>query len=137
MAEDIKTVKRDIEAFISDNGGTYPDYYIGITKHIEQRLVEANETIIEHIRNGEYTEGNPIYTVECNTRDEAVKIERFFQEKGMLKLNLRSFGVEDSKFIYCYKMTEENKRMVLNENSEAGKKMITSIKKFKEFINDK
>lgn len=115
MGKDIETVKNDIEAFKSNNSGTYGDYYIGITKHIEQRLVETNETIVEHLQKGEYTEGNPTYTAECNNRDEAVEIERFFQKKGMLKFNPRSFGVRDSKFIYCFKMTEENKKAVLLE----------------------
>jgi len=115
MAKDIETVKNEIEVFKSNNSGLYRDYYIGITKHIEQRLVEVNEAIVEHMKKGEYTEGNPSYIAECNNRDEAVEIERFFQEKGMLKLNPRSFGVEDSKFIYCYKMTEDNKKAVLLE----------------------
>ena len=133
MKKDNETVKKEIEEFKSNNGKTYGDFYIGITKHIEQHIVEDNETIMEHKRNGIYTEGNPIYINECNNRKQAVEIERYFQGKGMLKFNPRSFGVEDSKFIYCFKLTEENKKMILNENSEAGKEMITKIKKFKEF----
>ncbi len=137
MEKDIETIKNEIETFKSQNGGNYQDYYIGITNDVERRLVETDETIIEHKRNGEYTQGDPTYKAECYNRDEAVEIEQYFQIKGMQKFNPRSVGVDESKFIYCYKMTEENKGMVLNENSEEGKKMNISIKKYKDFINGK
>lgn len=135
--KETETIKEEIEQFKTDNGGEYSNYYIGITKHLEQRLVEDNEAIQEHLNKGEYTEGNPTYTAECENRDEAVEIEQYFQSKGMLKYNPRSHGVEESKFIYCYKMTDENIEKVLSGNSEDGKLMSKSIKTFKEFIDKK
>ncbi len=124
--ESKEKIIKDIEDFRKANSGPYSAYYIGITKHIEQRLVEANEVIQEHLRKGEYTEGNPTYSAECENRDTAVEIERLFQKKGMEKYNYRSVGVDDSKFIYCYKMTEQNKKAILNENETAKMKHLVS-----------
>jgi len=135
MGLETELIKRQVEKFKADNSGEYSDYYIGITKHIEQRIVETNEEIQEHLQQGEYTKGTPIYSAKCMNRDEAVEIERYFQKLGMLKYNRRSFGDKDSKYIYCYRMTEENKRVLLSENSTNGKKMAKMIKKFKDFIN--
>lgn len=137
MEKDTIVIIKEIEQFKAINGGDYDVYYIGITKHIEQRLIENNEAIQEHLQKGEYSKENPTYTAECKNNDEAVGIERYFQKKGMLQFNPRSFGVKESKFIYCYKMTEENKKMVLSGNSSAGKNMATTIKDFKNFKNEK
>lgn len=133
MAKDKEVIKNEIEEFVKENGGTYADYYIGITKNIERRIVENNESVIEHLQKGEYTEGNPIYSEECVNRDEAMEIERFFQDKRMEKFNPRSFGVDESKFIYCYKMRKENKEKILEGNSEKCKEKATNIKRFKDF----
>lgn len=133
MAKDIETIKEEIEDFKTENGGDYADYYIGITNDINRRMVESNEQIVEHIQNGEYTVGNPTYTEECESRDDAVEIERHFQSKGMEKFNPRSFGVEESKYIYCYKMTEENKAKILEGNSQEGKDMAKIIRRFEDF----
>ncbi|HEY4785695.1 MAG TPA: hypothetical protein VIH57_06585 [Bacteroidales bacterium] len=135
MAKEKDLIIPEIEKFKNEYGGNYSDYYIGITKHIGQRLVE--ETLFEHQQKGEYTEGNPTYKTECNNRDEAVEIERYFQGKGMLMFNPRSFGIEDSRFIYCFKMTKENKENILLENSVEGKKMRKKLKDYKDFINGK
>lgn len=132
MTKDKATIKEEIEEFKTTYGGDYSDYYIGITKHINQRLVEGNETIKEHLAKGEFTKGNPTYSDECLNREVAVEIEHEFQAKGMLKYNPRSVGKEDSKFIYCYKMTEENKKIVLSKASSEGKKTRKFIKKFKD-----
>lgn len=133
MAKDIETIKEEIENFKIENGGKYSDYYIGITKDIDRRMVESNGQIDEHIQNGEYTIGNPTYTEECVSSDDAIEIERHFQSKGMEKFNPRSFGVEESKYIYCYKMTKENKEKILEGNSQEGKDMAKIIKRFKDF----
>ncbi|MDD4149654.1 MAG: hypothetical protein PHE33_06460 [Bacteroidales bacterium] len=127
----------EIEDFKDEHRGGYSDYYIGITKHIDQRLIENNENITEHLQKGEYTSGNPTYKAECTNRDEAIKIEQIFQNLGMLKLNKRSHGVEESKFIYCYKMTEDNKKSILLENSDDAKKIRKTIKDFRDFNESK
>ncbi|MPM27567.1 hypothetical protein SDC9_74079 [bioreactor metagenome] len=74
---------------------------------------------------------------KCINRDMAVEIEQYFQEKGMEKLNKRSVGVEDSSYIYCYKMNESNKAIIINENSVSGNVMKKYIKNFDKFINGK
>ncbi len=133
MAKNKGTIKIEIEAFKTENGGDYPDYYIGITKHIEQRLIENNEAINEHLEKGEYTKDAPIYTAECHNRDDSVEIEQYFQKKGMLKYNPRSHGVKESRYIYCYKMDEGNKKVIISENSSEGKKMGKRIMDYKNF----
>lgn len=137
MPKDIETIKQEIEDFKNSNGGEYEDYYIGITKHIEQRLIESNPSILEHLQKGEYTEGSPTYSVECNSRDEAVEIEQHFQgePKGMLKLNKRARGRFDSKYLYCYKIDEENRKAILSENSEDAKIISKNIKNVKDWKN--
>lgn len=137
MAKHTEVIKQEIEDFKINNGGGYDDYYIGITNNIDRRLIENNAAIVEHLNKGEYSKGNPTYTEECLGRDEAVEIERFFQAKGMLQYNPRSFGVDASKFVYCYKMTAENKKMVISENSFSGKHMATTIKEFKKLTDGK
>ena|SRR5690554_4042588 len=131
MEKNKDIIKQEIEDFKNSNEGEYTDYYIGITNNIDRRLQENNESILEHLRNGRYTKGNPIYTAECVNNDEAVEIERFFQNKGMEKYNPRSFGNDDTKFIYCYKMTEENKEMILEFNTNYKSKIITSLEEYK------
>ena len=133
MAKQKDLIIQGIEDFRTIHGGEYRDYYIGITKHIGQRLVE--ETLLEHLLKGEFTKGTPFYSEECMNRDEAISIEQYFKKLGMLKYNPRSHGVEDSKFIYCYKLTDENKKMILSEDSSKAKNMMFNIKKFKDFNN--
>jgi hypothetical protein len=133
MAKEKDLIIQDIATFRTNHGGDYSDYYIGVTKHVGQRLVE--ETLLEHMLKGEFTKGTPFYSEECMNRDEAVSIEQYFQKFGMLKYNPRSHGVEDSKFIYCYKLTDENKKMILSEDSSEAKYMRANIKKFKDFNN--
>jgi len=133
MAKQKQIIIEDIEKFKIDNEGEYPDYYIGITNNINRRMVEQSEVIQEHLQKGEYTDSSPLYTEECENREEAVEIERYFQDKGMLKYNPRSVGIKKSIYIYCYKLTAENKAVLLTEASVGGKKMRKVIDKFKDF----
>ena len=135
---DKEIIKDQIKRFKNENGGDYNDYYIGITNDINRRIVEDSVIILEHVRNGWYTENSPLYTGECDSNYDAVEVERFFQELGMLKNNPRSFGVKESVFIYCFKINENNRKMIL-EKAEffADTEMITTIKKFKEFSEKK
>jgi hypothetical protein len=112
---DKEIIKAEIESFKSENGGGYADYYIGITNDINRRLVESSPIVLEHLKNGWYTKGFPFYSAECDSNDDAVKIERFFQNLGMLKFNPSSYGVEESVFIYCFKINENNSKMILEK----------------------
>lgn len=130
----IEVIITEIEDFKLRNGGNYEDYYIGITNNIERRINENILIVNEHLNKGEYTQGNEVYTAECKNRDEAIKIERYFQnkkEKGMEKYNYRSFGNRKSKFIYCYKMDSNNKSIILSEISDNAKVMKQLIKRSK------
>ncbi len=133
MAKAQEVIKQEIEEFKNVNRGEYEDYYIGITNDLNRRINES-QIIDEHISNGIYTEGQPIYTAECQSRDIAVAIEIYFQEKGMEKLNKAAKGVNSSKYIYCFKMTEKNRMKLLLEQmmsfSEETKRRIMTFKEF-------
>jgi hypothetical protein len=128
-------IKKEINDFKIKHGGSYQEYYIGITNDLDRRLVENSSILLEHISNGRYTKGYPLYTSECDSNEDCVEIERFFQDLGMLKFNPRSFGREDSVFIYCFKTNAENRKMILEkEEYFADTEMITTINNFKEFL---
>lgn len=107
MAKETENIKHEIEEFKTKNGGAYSDYYIGITNSPERRLVE--DVLNEHLHSGKYKEGAPYYCAESESREEANKIELYFQDKKMQGYSHSAKGVEDSKFVYCFKLEEANK----------------------------
>jgi predicted GIY-YIG superfamily endonuclease len=137
MAKDNETVKKEIEAFKSENGGNYDDYYIGITNNISRRIYE-DVLILDHISNGWLTVNNEVYNAECESRDHAVEVELHFQDLGMYKKNASAKGTTDSKYIYCFKLDENNKNMILlKEEYGADTEMRVQIKKNKELTDSK
>lgn len=97
-----KDIILGIEAFVERNGGVYSNYYIGITNNPERRINE-NETLFEHLESGNLKDDDPLEIWESESRDMAVIIEQHFQKEGMKGFNPASIGVEDSKYVYCFK----------------------------------
>jgi predicted GIY-YIG superfamily endonuclease len=137
----------EIHSFVAKNGGDYKYYYIGITNDPERRIVEdANSIVMEHIANGRYTRGMPWYHAECLDQPTATRVEEHFQLSwGMKKHNPRSRGKPESKFVYCFKMTEKNLKNVLNEDNAAVpldlrklvlKAVLNRLKTYKEFLDE-
>lgn len=135
MSKDIGIIKQEIEEFKSENGGNYSDYYIGITKDLERRLYESNSILMEHISDGKYTQGNPYYSSEAESRNDAYEIETYFQAKGMLGFNPAGKGNEESKFIYCFKTDKDNQDVLLAGNSHDAKRISKHIKHVRSFEN--
>ena len=138
MSKSTETIKKEIEDFKTSQGGDYPEFYIGITNDPQRRLVENILTteLFEHVRDGRYEKDSPLYNAEAESRDEAVEIELYFQDLGMQGYNPESKGVEDSHFVYCFKIAEGYELIKETaENSKQGKEMAKSIKKFKDFEN--
>lgn len=127
MAKETEKIKHEIEEFKTENGGAYSDYYIGITNSPERRLVE--DVLNEHLNSGKYKEGAPYYCAESESRAEANKIELYFQSKNMQGYNPPAKGVDDSKFVYCFKLDETNK---LNEEMNKMKHLMNYSKYSKE-----
>ncbi|WP_343748003.1 GIY-YIG nuclease family protein [Fluviicola sp.] len=136
MSKSTETIKEEIEDFKTSQGGDYPEFYIGITNNPQRRLVEniLVEELFEHISAGRYKDTDPCYQAEAESRDEAVEIERYFQKLGMQGFNPRSKGVESSCYVYCFKISEDYQLIQETEgNSEEGRSMAKSIKKFEQF----
>lgn len=144
MAKNTDIIKQEIEQFRQDNGGDYPEYYIGITNNPDRRIVEdiEDEVLNEHIRAGIYDGDSPKYVEEAESREAAVEIEQHFQTLGMKKYNPRSKGVETTRYVYCFKIAEDSELLTekeekeeseLTANSEEGRKMHRHIKSFEEF----
>jgi hypothetical protein len=136
MSKSTETIKEEIEKFKASQGGDYPEFYIGITNDPQRRLVEniLIKELVEHVNSGLFKENSPHYQAEAESRDEAVKIERHFQHLGMKGYNPRSFGRETSNNVYCFKIAEDFSLIQETEgNSDEGKSMAKSIKKFEEF----
>jgi len=98
-------IKEQIENFVNQYDCDYSNYYIGVTNNIDRRKNE-------HINKKWYTEGNPFIKLECLDLFQAKHIEEHFQEKGMGGYNPHSNIIENSKIIYCFQMTPEQKEDV-------------------------
>lgn len=141
MAKEIEKIKQEIEQFRQDNGGDYPEYYIGITNNPDRRIVEdmEDEDLNEHIKAGTYDGDSPKYVEEAESREAAVEVEQHFQGLKMKKYNSRAKGVDNSRFVYCFKIAKDSELLTeqeegdLSENSNEGRKMHRHIKSFEEF----
>ena len=108
---------KGIEAHKTKHGGEYEEYYIGITNDLTRRLDEG--IINEHIKAGILDKDTEVYEANAGVNDIAVNIEREFQElKGMQKLNKSSFGIEESIYVYCFKIKEGGLELLLEGESE-------------------
>jgi hypothetical protein len=75
-------------------GGSYSDYYVGITNDIDRRLFSEHN--VDKKRN------QWIYD-EADSDIVARKVEQYFLDKGCDGGS--GGGDEDSIFVYCYKIT--------------------------------
>jgi hypothetical protein len=125
MVKETEIIKLEIETFKNENGGVYSDYYIGITNSPERRLVE--DVLNEHLHSGKYKEGAPYYCAESESRAAANKIELYFQDKNMQGYNPPAKGIEESKFVYCFKLNDK-----LNEEKTKMKHLMNYNKYSKE-----
>ncbi|NQT78288.1 MAG: hypothetical protein HQ565_11270 [Bacteroidetes bacterium] len=96
MAKDVKSIIQEIEKHLVDrcSGGNYSDYYVGITKSINDRLFGAHKVP----ENGHCY----IYHVASNDTD-ARAVEKYFIEKGMQGGG--GGGDEESVSVYVYKIS--------------------------------
>jgi hypothetical protein len=95
MAKDVKTIIQEIETHLVNGcgGGRYSDYYVGITKSIQDRVFGAHKVPEEgHCR---------IHRQAFNDTD-ARAVEKHFLDKGMKGGG--GGGDNESVFVYVYKV---------------------------------
>ncbi len=96
MAKDVKTIIEEIVNHLVDgcSGGKYSEYYVGITKSIENRLFgDHNVPKKEHCR---------IHR-EANNDTDAREVEKHFLDQGMKGGG--GGGDEESVYVYVYKIS--------------------------------
>lgn len=96
MAQDVNTIIQEIDSHLINgcNGGNYSDYYVGITKSIEDRLFGDHKVP----RKGHCF----IYNTAFNDTD-ARAIEKYYLDKGMQGGG--GGGDDESVFVYVYKIS--------------------------------
>ncbi len=94
MAKSYDEIVTDISNHIKKRGGSYAEYYCGITNDAERRLFDEHNVDKEH--------GVWIYRT-ANSDDVARKVEQYFLAKGCEGGS--GGGDEDSNVVYCYKIT--------------------------------
>lgn len=94
MAKDVNTIIKEIEQYLINNcgGGNYSEYYVGITKSIQDRLFGAHQVPDKHCW---------IWR-EAFSDTDARKVEKYFLDKGMQGGD--GGGDEESVFVYVYKV---------------------------------
>ena len=92
--KDGETIKKEIKAHISKRGGTYSEWYVGITNDTDRRLFQEHNV----------SEKNDIWIRRnAGTLSKAKEIERYFTED--LDTKGAPGGTEnDSIYVYAYKM---------------------------------
>lgn len=124
-------VKIDIEAFKTTNGGSYSDYYIGITNNVKRRIVEnISNYLVEHLNAGRYTANAIKEHWECETRNNALEVEEHFHTLGMRGEGPGGHGVGTSRYVYCFKMDDANIQTYLREND-----LNTEVNKMKHLMD--
>ncbi|MFN8298375.1 MAG: hypothetical protein U0T75_04650 [Chitinophagales bacterium] len=135
MAKSKNKIIKEIEAFKNSHSGDYKDYYIGITKHVGQRLVEVN--IDEHVQAGNYIKGDDFYEAEAESREIANEIELEFQAKGM-KGKGTSKGKRESRYVYCFKLASKSKYLLTErEYHKVFKNVVKRLMDYKSFEAEK
>lgn len=96
MAKDLKTIIQEIERHIVDKcgDGNYSDYYVGITKSIDDRLFVAHKVP---------DKGHCYIYREAFNDTDARALERHFLDKGMQGGG--SGGDEESVYVYVYQVS--------------------------------
>jgi hypothetical protein len=90
-------IAKEIENHISENGGVYGEWYVGITDDINERLFGYHN--VKHVY---------IYRV-APTVEWAREIERYFIEKQHTDGGSGG-GNNKSKYVYAYKIRMETKQ---------------------------
>ena len=98
MAKSRQTIIAEIAAHVADRGGTYPDWYVGITEDPRRRL------FTEH--NVDEAGGHWIYR-ECDSAQSARAIEKHFLNLGMQ--GGPGGGDNDAVYVYVYRTTPETR----------------------------
>lgn len=87
--------KEDIDAYIRENSGIYPNWYVGITADPEKRLFNDHNVI---------KKGGVWIHVRCTSTDAARDVETYFiNEKGTK--GGPGGGDDDAIYVYAYKIT--------------------------------
>lgn len=96
MKKDYNEIIADINSFLSKIGGHYSDYYVGITNDIERRLFNEHK-----VKN--------CYIYRTGKTDEISRdVEKHYLDKGCKGGS--GGGDEDSKIVYCYKITKDTEQ---------------------------
>ncbi len=91
--KDEETIKNEIKNHISKRGGTYPDWYVGITNDTDRRLFQEHNV----------SEKNDIWTRKnSGTLSKAEKIENYFTGE-LVTDGAPGGGQSDSIYVYAYK----------------------------------
>jgi len=93
MASDKETIIADIKAYVTKNGGTYSQWYVGIATDARQRLF--NDHAVKE--NGDAWIYSP-----CGTSSAARAIEKYFLAQGMKGGS--GGGDEGSGYVYAYRI---------------------------------
>ena len=96
MAKSKNEIISDIDNYMHRYGGSYSSYYCGITDDAERRL------FVEHKVDRE--KGVWIYRT-ASSDDVARAVEKYFLDAGCQ--GGAGGGDEDSKIVYCYKITRD------------------------------
>lgn len=88
---DYKTVIKRIETYMKKFEGDYPDWYIGITKELDEQLFEIHKV----------DENGVWIAFGADTEEVAKKVEKYFLEK---KTDGNPIALEeDARIVYVYK----------------------------------
>ena len=96
MAKNVETIKKEIYDYLNSKcgAGNYSDYYVGITKNIDDRLFGAHKVPEKHCW---------IWS-QANNDSDAREVEKYFLDKGMQGGG--SGGDNESVFVYVYKISQ-------------------------------
>lgn len=98
MAKSVNTIIQEIHDHLINgcNGGKYSDYYIGITKDINDRLFGAHKVP---------TKGHCYIYREAFNDTDARTIEKYYLDKGMKGGD--GGGDVESVYVYVYKISSD------------------------------
>lgn len=97
MKTTTKIIKQ-IEAYVKQNSTIYVNYsrwYIGVTNNPEIRKSQHKS-----LNNEEPYAWKHWY---CYSKENALDIEKYFHQKGMLETDKTGGVADDSKYVYVYK----------------------------------
>jgi hypothetical protein len=95
MAKDVKTIIQETNDYLVNKcgRGNYSDYYVGITKNIQDRLFGAHAVPEKYCW----------IWHETNSEIDARSIEKYFLDKGMKGAG--GGGDKESVYVYVYRIS--------------------------------